>query len=91
MSPGTDIGEHEGPPPKVDFDGRGLGYMFSVGSMIIMLLSLDDIEARANILAGVCKDMKINPQDIVDEYNDKACDKCGFSLLGHRATNGRCL
>ncbi len=91
MSPGKEIGEHEGPPPKIDFDGRGLGYTFSVGSMIMMLLSLDDIEDRAGILAEVCKDMKINPQDVVDEYNDKPCPKCGFSLVGHRSEpDGRC-
>lgn len=85
MSPGTDIGEHEGPPPKVEFDGRGLGYMFSVGSMIIMLLSLDDIEQRASIIAEVCKEMKIPIQDVVneDKYRDEMCLNCGLATIHH--------
>lgn len=91
MSPGTEIGPQEDPPPKLDFNGSAIGTMFTTGQLLIMSLSLEDPVFRAGIIADVCKEMKIPVQDIVDEYNDEACPKCGFSLLRHRdEPGGRC-
>ncbi len=85
---GKEIGEQEDPQPQVNLHARTVGTYFTTGQMIIMILSLEDVHMRAEVLADVCKAMKITPEQIKDEYYDEACSKCGMSLLMHRDEPG---
>ncbi len=89
---GTDIGEQEDPQPQIELDVRTVGTMFTTGQSVIMILSLEDVDMRAKVLADVCEAMKISPQEVLDWYNDESCDKCGMSLMIHRGEPyyGRC-
>lgn len=78
------------PPPEWHFDANGLGTMRSAGSMIVLLLSLEDEGNRAAILVDAAKQMGISLTEMTDEYMDEPCKSCGMSLVLHKQTNGLC-
>lgn len=78
-------------PPEVEFSNEGLGTMRTSGSYIALLLQLESPESRAGILVDVAKSMGITLQELIDEYTDAMCNKCGVSVSAHRDNGGGCF
>lgn len=74
--------------PQVDFPNIGLGTRRSSGTIIALLLALEEPFSRAEILVHIAKKFGITLNELTDKYNDTMCEKCGVSMAAHRNHGG---
>lgn len=87
----TQVAQVAGEIPQVDFPDIGLGTCRSSGTMIALLLALEEPFSRAEILVHIAKKFGITLAELAGEYNDSMCPKCGCSLAAHRHNDGNCF
>jgi len=80
-----------GEMPQVDFPDIGLGTCRSSGTMIALLLALEEPFSRAEILVHIAKKFGISLAELIEEYNDSMCSTCGCSTAAHRHNGGKCF
>lgn len=71
----------------IDVPNIGYGTMRTTATQIAIQLQLDNYD-RVAILVSAAKAIGITLEEIIGEWNDKACPKCCASLRAH--VNGQC-
>ena len=74
---------------RINIPSIGLGTLRTGATWIAVILMAEDDPAK--VLTSVMKELKITPEEIHDDFYDKACSKCGISLLAHRDNYGECF
>jgi len=78
--------------PEIIFPQVGIGKVYTTAAIIMMILHLEGHDNRANIIANVMKEMKIDLEDVEGWYKDSMCNKCGMSKYMHKKNNnGKCF
>jgi len=79
------------PIPAVDFPVQGFGTCHSSGTIVALLMALEEPEQRAQILVDVMKQFGVTLEEIEGIYNDHACSECGMSMAMHKGNGGKCF
>lgn len=75
----------------IDIPSVGFGTHRSSGTWMLLMLMAEDKPYRENIIADLMTRLDITPERIRKVMDDKACPKCGISLLAHEDNDGRCF
>lgn len=76
---------------QVDFPDCGLGTCRASGTIIALMLALEEPFSRAEILVDIAKKFGITLEELSENYNDSMCPKCGVSRADHRQNSGECF
>ena len=91
MNKENEVDEVKEKTPTIDFHVDGLGISRSSGSILLLLLQLEDENMRLRIIVDCAKQLGITLEDLTDAYTDEACGHCGISKMLHKDNNGQCF
>lgn len=76
--------------PQTEFPDIGVGIYRTTTSFIVLMLSLEDPDSRADILASAIAEMGINIDDVRDRLDRRMCKKCHLDLATLCKRRGFC-
>lgn len=77
--------------PKFEIPSVGVGTMRTSAAWIILMLAAEDEVTRPLIILEVMKHLEMTVEELQEVSQDKACTKCGISLLAHKRNGGKCF
>jgi hypothetical protein len=90
MNIATKLEWPQDPISKVEFRASGLGAMRSTGEIITLLLSLEDPYERAEIVAHVIREMRVDFEVVTDCMDQRPCPRCHLDRKSFCERRGYC-